>query len=179
MVPLVEDSEESDLLEDNIVCCVPLVVDEQEDEVEELEGKEEEEEVEGRRYLLSFVEPELMERSRGNSWSRIFIALALKSFLFRQEVGIFFLKETLVDKKKQLKVVLILPELILIGPIPLNWSCERESTGKCDILFQTIGDGVKSIFICQKIHFNILLMSMCQKIHLNVSNNTSDFLFII
>ena len=78
VVPLVEDSEESDLLEDNIVCCVPLVVDEQEDEVEE---------VEGRRYLLSFVEPELMERSRGNSWSRIFIALVLKSFLFRQEVG--------------------------------------------------------------------------------------------
>ena len=74
VVPLVEDSEESDLLEDNIVCCVPLVVDEQEDEVEE--------EVEGRRYLLSFVEPELMERSRGNSWSRIFIALALKSILF-------------------------------------------------------------------------------------------------
>ena len=82
VVPLVEDSEESDLLEDNIVGCVPLVVDEQEDEVEELEGKEEEEEVEGRRYLLSFVEPELMERSRGNSWSRIFIALALKSILF-------------------------------------------------------------------------------------------------
>ena len=83
MVPLVEDSEESDLLEDNIVCCVPLVVDEQEDEVEEeVEGKEEEEEVEGRRYLLSFVEPELMERSRGNSWSRIFIALALNSILF-------------------------------------------------------------------------------------------------
>ena len=77
VVPLVEDSEESDLLEDNIVCCVPLVVDEQEDEVEE--------EVEGRRYLLSFVEPELMERSRGNSWSRIFIALAL----FRQEMGMF------------------------------------------------------------------------------------------
>ena len=100
VVPLVEDSEESDLLEDNIVCCVPLVVDEQEDEVEEVEGKEEEEEVEGRRYLLSFVEPELMERSRGNSWSRIFIALALKSILFRQEVGIFFFKETLVDKKK-------------------------------------------------------------------------------
>ena len=74
VVPLVEDSEESDLLEDNIVCCVPLVVDEQEDEVEE--------EVEGRRYLLSFVEPELMERSRGNSWSRIFIALALNSILF-------------------------------------------------------------------------------------------------
>ena len=70
VVPLVEDSEESDLLEDNIV---PLVVDEQEDEVEE---------VEGRRYLLSFVEPELMERSRGNSWSRIFIALALNSILF-------------------------------------------------------------------------------------------------
>ena len=68
VVPLVEDSEESDLFEDNIVCCVPLVVDEQEDEVEEVEGKEEEEEeVEGRRYLLSFVEPELMERSRGNS----------------------------------------------------------------------------------------------------------------
>ena len=89
MVPLVEDSEESDLLEDNIVGCVPLVVDEQEDEVEEVEGKEEEE-VEGRRYLLSFVEPELMERSRGNSWSRIFIALALKSILFRQDVGIFF-----------------------------------------------------------------------------------------
>ena len=85
VVPLVEDSEESDLLEDNIVCCVPLVVDEQEDEVEEeVEGKEEEEEeeVEGRRYLLSFVEPELMERSRGNSWSRIFIALALNSILF-------------------------------------------------------------------------------------------------
>ena len=80
VVPLVEDSEESDLLEDNIV---PLVVDEQEDEVEEVEGKEEEEEeVEGRRYLLSFVEPELMERSRGNSWSRIFIALALNSILF-------------------------------------------------------------------------------------------------
>ena len=90
VVPLVEDSEESDLLEDNIVCCVPLVVEEQEDEVEEeVEGKEEEEEeeVEGRRYLLSFVEPELMERSRGNSWSRIFIALVLKSFLFRQEEG--------------------------------------------------------------------------------------------
>ena len=82
VVPLVEDSEESDLLEDNIVGGVPLVVDEQEDEVEEVEGKEEEEEVEGRRYLLSFVEPELMERSRGNSWSRIFIALALKSILF-------------------------------------------------------------------------------------------------
>ena len=80
VVPLVEDSEERDLLEDNIVGCVPLVVDEQEDEVEEVEGKEEEEEVEGRRYLLSFVEPELMERSRGNSWSRIFIALVLKSF---------------------------------------------------------------------------------------------------
>ena len=89
VVPLVEDSEESDLLEDNIVGCVPLVVDEQEDEVEEVEGKEEEE-VEGRRYLLSFVEPELMERSRGNSWSRIVIALALKSILFRQDVGIFF-----------------------------------------------------------------------------------------
>ena len=95
MVPLVEDSEESDLLEDNIVGCVPLVVDEQEDEVEEVEGKEEEEEeVEGRRYLLSFVEPELMERSRGNSWSRIFIALALKSILFRQKVGMYF-KENL------------------------------------------------------------------------------------
>jgi len=66
VVPLVEDSEESDLLEDNIVCCVPFVVD-QEDEVEEVEGKEEEEEVEGRRFLLSFVEPELIERSRGNS----------------------------------------------------------------------------------------------------------------
>ena len=91
VVPLVEDSEESDLLEDNIV---PLVVDEQEDEVEEeVEGKEEEEEVEGRRYLLSFVEPELMERSRGNSWSRIFNALVLKSF-FRQEVGMYY-KENL------------------------------------------------------------------------------------
>ena len=99
VVPLVEDSEESDLLEDNIVCCVPLVVDEQEDEVEELEGKEEEEEVEGRRYLLSFVEPELMERSRGNSWSRIVIALALKSILFRQEVGIFFSRKPWLTKK--------------------------------------------------------------------------------
>ena len=89
VVPLVEDLEESDLLEDNIVCCVPLVVDEQEDEVEEVEGKEEEEEVEGRRYLLSFVEPELMERSRGNSWSRIFIALALKPILFGQKMGMF------------------------------------------------------------------------------------------
>ena len=91
VVPLVEDSEESDLLEDNIVCCVPFVVDEQEDEVEEVEGKEEEEEeeVEGRRFLLSFVEPELMEGSRGNSWSRIFIALALKSILFRQKMGMF------------------------------------------------------------------------------------------
>ena len=122
MVPLVEDSEESDLLEDNIVCCVPLVVDEQEDEVEE---------VEGRRYLLSFVEPELMERSRGNSWSRIFIALALKSIFifFRQEVGMFFQKNL---GRQNLTVVLNLPELILIGPIPLNWSCERESTGKYD-----------------------------------------------
>ena len=102
VVPLVEDSEESDLLEDNIVCCVPLVVEEQEDEVEEeVEGKEEEEEeeVEGRRYLLSFVEPELMERSRGNSWSRIFIALALKSILFfLDKKWECFFRKTLVDK---------------------------------------------------------------------------------
>ena len=92
-------------------------------------GKEEEEEVEGRRYLLSFVEPELMERSRGNSWSRIFIALALKSIFifFRQEVGMFFQKNL---GRQNLTVVLNLPELILIGPIPLNWSCERESTRK-------------------------------------------------
>ena len=140
MVPLVEDSEESDLLEDNIVCCVPLVVDEQEDEVEEeVEGKEEEEEeeVEGRRYLLSFVEPELMERSRGNSWSRIFIALALKSIFifFRQEVGMFFQKNL---GRQNLTVVLNLPELILIGPIPLNWSCERENTGKGDFFISDI-----------------------------------------
>ena len=97
VVPLVEDSEDSDLLEDNIVGCVPLVVDEQEDEVEEVEGKEED--VEGRRYLLSFVELELMERSRGNSWSRIVIALALKSILFRQEVGIFFSGKPWLTKK--------------------------------------------------------------------------------
>ena len=140
MVPLVEDSEESDLLEDNIVCCVPLVVDEQEDEVEEeVEGKEEEEEeeVEGRRYLLSFVEPELMERSRGNSWSRIFIALAL-NFIFLDKKWECNLRKTLVDKKQQLTVVLNLPELILIGPIPLNWSCERENTGKGDFFISDI-----------------------------------------
>ena len=43
-----------------------------------------------------------------------------------------FLRKTLVDEKQQLTVVLSLPELILIGPIPLSWSCERENTGKGD-----------------------------------------------
>ena len=47
--------------------------EEEEEELQEVEGKEEEvdgkEEVEeGRRYLLSLAEPELTERSRGNSW---------------------------------------------------------------------------------------------------------------
>ena len=49
--------------------------EEEEEEEQEVEGKEVEEEVEekdgleeGRRYLLSLVEPELTERSRGNSW---------------------------------------------------------------------------------------------------------------
>ena len=44
----------------------------EEEEEQEVEGKEEVEEKEGleegRRYLLSLVEPELTERSRGNSW---------------------------------------------------------------------------------------------------------------
>ena len=50
----------------------------EEEEEQEVEGKEEEEEEveekeglgEGRRYLLSLVEPELTERSRGNSWGK-------------------------------------------------------------------------------------------------------------
>ena len=39
-----------------------------EEEVEVEEGLGEEKE--GRRYLLSLVEPELTERSRGNSWGK-------------------------------------------------------------------------------------------------------------
>merc|ERR1712110_1253108 len=59
-LPREEDSEESERMEEeeSSACC--------REEVEEKEGL-----VEGwRRCLLSHVEPELMERSRGNSWRK-------------------------------------------------------------------------------------------------------------
>ena len=75
-LPREEDSEESERFEEeeSSACCREELHEEEEEE-QEVEGKEEVEEKEGleegwRRCLLSHVEPELMERSRGNSWRK-------------------------------------------------------------------------------------------------------------
>ena len=75
-LPREEDSEESERFEESSCACWRVVEEPQEEEEEEeqeVEGKEVEEKdglEEGRRYLLSLVEPELTERSRGNSWRK-------------------------------------------------------------------------------------------------------------
>ena len=76
-LPREEDSEESERFEEeeSSACCREELHEEEEEEEQEVEGKEEVEEKEGlvegwRRCLLSHVEPELMERSRGNSWRK-------------------------------------------------------------------------------------------------------------
>ena len=72
-LPLEEESDERERFEERSCACWRVVDEPQEEEEEqEVEGKEEVEQKEGleegRRYLLSLVEPELTERSRGNSW---------------------------------------------------------------------------------------------------------------
>ena len=68
-LPREEDSEESERFEEeeSSACCREELHEEEEEQ--EVEGKEEVEEG-WRRCLLSHVEPELMERSRGNSWRK-------------------------------------------------------------------------------------------------------------
>ena len=70
-LPREEDSEESERFEEeeSSACCREELHEEEEEEEQEVEGKEEGEEG-WRRCLLSHVEPELMERSRGNSWRK-------------------------------------------------------------------------------------------------------------
>ena len=84
-LPREEDSEESERFEEeeSSACCREELHEEEEEQ--EVEGKEEVEEKEGlvegwRRCLLSHVEPELMERSRGNSWRK-------QRILFQRVVG--------------------------------------------------------------------------------------------
>ena len=73
-----------------------------------------------------------------------------------------------------MKVVLILPELILIGPIPLNWSCERESTRKWDFFTSDNWRWCEIDFYMSKNTFLYIINVNVSKIHLNVSNNTLD-----
>ena len=126
-LPREEDSEESERFEESSCACWRVVEEPQEEEEEEeqeVEGKEVEVEEkggleEGRRYLLSLVEFELTERSRGNSWRKqqnfigiILITLNDDIWNISWKMGLF---RGLVNDQKEDEINTVLVKLMIMG----------------------------------------------------------------